>query len=127
MKKLSNEQLKNIEVAMARINTLSIEAIEDAKGGAKIAKGHMIKVLKYLVDKKDAKEINALLLNCTDLTEEDITPLKIMEVVKEMDNYQLQLMEMYLDMSKPAVIDFLDFIKGLTSEFEEELKKALAA
>lgn len=127
-KQLTAEQLNGIKVAMERINSIdSSSVIEDAKSGARVAKDHMIKTLKYLIDTKDVKEINHVLLNLYDLTESDISnPTTMMTVIKEMDSYQLELMEQHLDMSNPKIVDFFGYIKKLTNEFEAELEKTIA-
>lgn len=125
-KQLTAEQLVNIKTAMERINSIDPKAIEDAKSGAKIAKGHMVKTLKYLIDTKDAKEINHVLLDLYDLTESDINPTTMMAVIREMDNYQLDLMGQYLDLTNTKVVDFFNYIKELTKEFEAELEASIA-
>ena len=125
-KQLTAEQLVNIKTAMERINAIDPKAIEDAKSGAKIAKEHMVKTLKYLIDTKDAKEINHILLDLYDLTESDINPTTMMAVIREMDNYQLDLMGRYLDLTNTKVVDFFNYIKELTKEFEAELEASIA-
>lgn len=127
-KQLTAEQLANIKTAMERINSIdSSSVIEDAKSGAKIAKEHMVKTLKYLIDTKDVKEINHVLLNLYDLTESDISNSQtMMAVIREMDSYQLDLMGQYLDLTNTKIVDFFNYIKELTIEFEKELEKAIA-
>lgn len=128
MRKCTTEQLANIKTAMERINAIdSSKVFDEAKSGARVAKDHMIKTLKYLIDTKDVNEINHVLLNLYDLTESDISnPTTMISVIKELDRYQLELMEEHLDLSNSNVVDFFDYIKELTTEFEAELEKTIA-
>ena len=49
MKKFTEDQMVNFKAAMERINSISsAEVFEDIKSGAKIAKDHMLKTIKYL-------------------------------------------------------------------------------
>lgn len=127
MKKFTKEQMYNFKTAMERINAIdSASVFDDAKSGAKIAKDHMLKTLKYLIDTKDVNEINVVLLDYG-LTEEDINnPVKIIDAVKELDAYQLELMGQYLDLSKPNIVSFFNYIKELTIEFETELESSIS-
>ena len=128
MRKCTTEQLANIKTAMERINAIdSSKVFDEAKSVARVAKDHMIKTLKYLIDTKDVNEINHVLLNLYDLTESDISnPTTMISVIKELDRYQLELMEEHLDLSNSNVVDFFDYIKELTTEFEAELEKTIA-
>ena len=50
MKKFTEEQMVSFKAAMERINIIDSSAVfDDAKHGAKIAKDHMLKTLKYLI------------------------------------------------------------------------------
>lgn len=127
MKKFTEDQMVSFKAAMERINIIdSSDVFDDAKHGAKIAKDHMLKTLKYLIDTKDVNEINVVLLDYG-LTEEDINnPVKIIDAVKELDAYQLELMGQYLDLSKPNIVSFFNYIKELTIEFETELESSIS-
>jgi len=127
MKKFTEAQMVNFKAAMERINSISsAEVFEDVKSGAKIAKDHMLKTIKYLVDTKDVNEINVVLLDYG-LTEEDINnPVKIIDAVKELDAYKLELMGQYLDLSKSNIVSFFNYIKELTIEFETELESSIS-
>lgn len=127
MKKFTEEQMVSFKSAMERINIIdSSDVFDDAKHGAKIAKDRMLKTLKYLIDTKDVNEINVVLLDYG-LTEEDINnPVKIIDAVKELDAYQLELMGQYLDLSKPNIVSFFNYIKELTIEFETELESSIS-
>lgn len=127
MKKFTEEQMVSFKAAMERINIIdSSDVFDDAKHGAKITKDHMLKTLKYLIDTKDVNEINVVLLDYG-LTEEDINnPVKIIDAVKELDAYQLELMGQYLDLSKPNIVSFFNYIKELTIEFETELESSIS-
>ena len=126
MKKFTEDQMVNFKAAMERINSISsAEVFEDAKSGAKIAKEHMLKTIKYLVDTKDVNEINTILLDYG-LTESDINdPIKVLDAVKELDLYQLDLMEEYLNMDNENIANFFNYIKKLTAEFETELEASI--
>ena len=126
MRKCTEAQLVNIKAAMERINNLDSNAIKEAKLGAEVAKDHTLKTLVYLINTKDVNSLNHVLLNLYDLTESDINPTKIIAIIKEMDKYQLELMEQYLDMSNQKIVEFFDYVKELTTEFEHELEKAIA-
>ena len=127
-KQLTAEQMNNFKVAMERINAIdSVETFDDAKTGALVAKSHTIKTLTYLIKNKEVNEINHFLLDLYDLTEKDVSDsVKMMEVIKELDAYQLKVMGQYLDLTNKNVVDFFDYIKELTVEFEAELEKAIA-
>ena len=124
-KQLTAEQMNNFKVAMERINAIdSVETFDDAKTGAK---SHTIKTLTYLIKNKEVNEINHFLLDLYDLTEKDVSDsVKMMEVIKELDAYQLKVMGQYLDLTNKNVVDFFDYVKELTVEFEAELEKAIA-
>lgn len=126
MKKFTEEQMANFKMAMERINAInSVEVFEDAKSGAKIAKDHMLKTIKYLIDAKDIREINTILLDYG-LTESDIdNPIKVLDAVKELDTYQLNLMEEHLNMENENIANFFNYIKKLTAEFEAELEASI--
>lgn len=126
MKKFTEDQMVNFKAAMERINSISsAEVFEDVKSGAKIAKDHMLKTIKYLVDTKDVNEINTILLDYG-LTESDINdPINVLDAIKELDTYQLNLMEEYLDMSNKNIANFFNYIKTLTAEFEAELEASI--
>jgi len=86
----------------------------------------MLKTIKYLVDTKDVNEINTILLDYG-LTESDINdPIKVLDAIKELDTYQLNLMEEYLDMSNKNIANFFNYIKTLTAEFEAELEASIS-
>ncbi len=127
-KQLTAEHLNGIKTAMERINAINdTKTFEDAKSGALVAKDHTLKTLTYLIKNKEVNDINNVLLNLYDLTEHDVSDsTKMMAVIREMDNYQLELMEKYLDMANPKVVNFFEFIKELTTKFEAELEKAIA-
>lgn len=127
-KQLTAEQMNNFKVAMERINAIdSVETFDDAKTGALVAKSHTIKTLTYLIKNKEVNEINHFLLDLYDLTEKDVSDsVKMMEVIKELDAYQLKVMGQYLDLTNKNVVDFFDYVKELTVEFEAELEKAIA-
>ena len=126
MKKFTEDQMVNFKAAMERINSISsAEVFEDVKSGAKIAKEHMLKTIKYLIDTKDVNEINTILLDYG-LTESDINdPIKVLDAVKELDLYQLDLMEEYLNMENENIANFFNYIKKLTAEFEAELEVSI--
>lgn len=126
MKKFTEAQMVNFKAAMERINAIeSAEVFEDVKSGAKIAKDHMLKTIKYLVDTKDVNEINTILLDYG-LTESDIdNPINVLDAIKELDTYQLNLMEEYLNMENENIANFFNYIKKLTAEFEVELEDSI--
>lgn len=126
MKKFTEDQMVNFKAAMERINAIDSSIFDEVKNGARVAKDHMIKTLTYLIKNKEVNEINAILLDYG-LTENDINnPAKIMEAIKELDSYQLELMGEYLDMTNPNIVEFFSYIKDLTKEFEAELETSIS-